>query len=315
MSRRSATRTAAFTGAHGNRLVADVFGEAGRPVMLLHGGGQTRHAWGRTAHQLADAGWSAYALDQRGHGEAEWIESGAYGFPDFGADAAAIADALRAQHGAAPVTIGASLGGIASLLAAGAAQRDGRHDLFSALVLVDITPRVDLGGVDKVQGFMRAHAQEGFATIDEAGEAVAAYLPHRPRPRSHEGLRKNLRLHPDGRWRWHWDPRFIDGPQPVGRRREEIEAALVEAARGLRIPTLLVRGASSELVGEEHAREFLQLVPHAAYADVAGARHMVAGDRNDKFSAAIIHFLQGLACPQPDLPSSGKFPAGSTIRK
>ena len=52
-----------------------------------------------------------------------------------------------------------------------------------------------------------------------------------------------------------------------------------------------MRGASSELVGEEHAREFLSLVPHAAYADVAGARHMVAGDRNDHFSAAILNFL------------------------
>ena len=294
MSRRSASGMAAFIGAHGNRLVADVFGSAGTPVMLLHGGGQTRHAWGRTADQLAAAGWTAYALDQRGHGESEWVESGAYGFTDFGADAAAVADALRAQHGAAPVTIGASLGGIASLLAAGTARRQEREDPFSALVLVDITPRVDLEGVNKVQGFMRAHAQEGFATIEEAAVAVAAYLPHRPRPRSHEGLRKNLRLHPDGRWRWHWDPRFIDGPRPVGRRREEVEAALVEAARGLRCPTLLVRGASSELVGEEHANEFLQLVPHAEYADVAGARHMVAGDRNDNFSAAIIDFLQRL---------------------
>jgi pimeloyl-ACP methyl ester carboxylesterase len=188
--------------------------------------------------------------------------------------------------------IGASLGGIASLLAEGAAEAAGKGPVFSALVLVDITPRVDAAGVAKIQGFMRAHAKEGFATIGEAAQAVADYLPHRPRPRSHEGLKKNLRLSPDGRWRWHWDPRFIEGPRAVGAHRDKLEAALVVAARGLQIPALLVRGGASELVQEAHAREFLALVPHADYVDVSEARHMVAGDRNDQFSAAILDFLK-----------------------
>jgi pimeloyl-ACP methyl ester carboxylesterase len=108
-------------------------------------------------------------------------------------------------------------------------------------------------------------------------------------------LKKNLRLDPDGRWRWHWDPRFLDGPRPVSSRRAETEAALVEAARGIAVPALLVRGTSSELVSQEHVREFLELVPHAQYMHVAGARHMVAGDRNDRFSAAILSFLGKLA--------------------
>ena len=67
--------------------------------------------------------------------------------------------------------------------------------------------------------------------------------------------------------------------------------ALVEAARRIQIPALLVRGASSELVKEAHAKEFLDLVPHADYVDVGGARHMVAGDRNDRFSAAVLSFI------------------------
>jgi pimeloyl-ACP methyl ester carboxylesterase len=281
-------------GASGNRLAADVFGDAGRPVLLLHGGGQTRHAWRRTAVELARAGWLAYAVDQRGHGDSDWVADGAYAFADFAADVTAVAAELERRHGAPPVAIGASLGGIASLHAAGdaAARREG--PIFAALVLVDITPRVDPGGVAKVQGFMREHARDGFASVEEAAEAVAAYLPHRPRPRSTEGLKKNLRLHPDGRWRWHWDPRFLDGRRPVGRGRGELEDGLVAAARGLNIPTMLVRGGSSELVQEEHAKEFLTLVPHAKYADVSGARHMVAGDKNDQFSAAILGFLKHL---------------------
>ena len=262
-------------------------------MLLLHGGGQTRHAWRASAERIARAGRVAYALDQRGHGDSAWIDDGAYTFPDFAADTRAVADALAAPHGRRPVVIGASLGGIAALLAEGAAEREGAR-VFSALVLVDIAPRVDLDGVAKIQGFMRERAAEGFASVAEAADAVAAYLPHRPRPRSHEGLKKNLRQHPDGRWRWHWDPAFIDGPHPVNTARPQVEERLAAAARGLKIPALLVRGGSSELVQEAHAREFLDLVPHAEYADVAGARHMVAGDRNDQFAAAILDFLDRL---------------------
>jgi pimeloyl-ACP methyl ester carboxylesterase len=291
MSRASEPATAIFTGAAGNRLVADVFGEQGPSVLLLHGGGQTRHSWRVTAERLVAAGSVAYAVDQRGHGDSDWIADGSYAYSDFADDAAAVAGTLAARAEAPPVVIGASLGGIAALHAAGTAARAGRPPLFSALVLVDITPRVEPDGVARVQGFMRAHAAEGFASIAEAAETVAAYLPHRPRPRSHEGLKKNLRLDPDGRWRWHWDPRFLDGPRSVGTARGDIEAALVEAARRITVPALLVRGTSSELVKDAHVREFLDLVPHAEYMDVAGARHMVAGDRNDRFSAAILEFI------------------------
>jgi len=203
--------TAIFTGAAGNRLVADVYGDAGQPVLLLHGGGQTRHAWRHTAEHVGRAGAIAYALDQRGHGDSEWVADGHYAFADFADDAAAVAATLAQRSGKRPIAIGASLGGIASLLAEGRADRAGTGPVFAAVVLVDITPRVNRDGVAKIQGFMRERAAEGFADIADAADAVAAYLPHRPRPRSHDGLKKNLRLHPDGRWRWHWDPRVLKG--------------------------------------------------------------------------------------------------------
>src|SRR5690606_30783851 len=114
-----------------------------------------------------------------------------------------VARELARRSGGKPSAIGASLGGIASLLAVGEAERNG-ESLFSSLVLVDITPRVDPDGVARIHTFMRAHAKEGFGSVDEAADAVAAYLPHRPKPKSNEGLKKNLRLSPDGRWRWHW---------------------------------------------------------------------------------------------------------------
>jgi pimeloyl-ACP methyl ester carboxylesterase len=286
-------RTETFRGADGNRLVADIYGDGPRAALFLHGGGQTRHAFAEAAERLARAGFTALTLDQRGHGDSDWSEQGAYDAADFAADATAVAAAIE-QRVARPAVIGASLGGMAAMFAEGEAAKAGLPPRFSALVLVDVTPRFDPGGAMKIQSFMRARAVEGFASIDEAADAVAEYLPHRPRPASTEGLRKNLRLHDDGRWRWHWDPRFFDGPRPIHAQRFGHEAARIEAVRSLRIPALLVRGGSSELVREEDAREFLALAPHARFVDVAGARHMVAGDRNDAFSDAIVEFLETL---------------------
>ncbi|WP_406853999.1 alpha/beta hydrolase [Alsobacter sp. KACC 23698] len=275
-----------FQGADLNRLVGTVYRGGARPVLLLHGGGQTRHAFDDAARRIAGAGFLAVTLDQRGHGESEWVANGAYAFADYARDVEAVAAALRRESGLAPVAVGASMGGIASLSALGRSP-----DALAGLVLVDVTPRLDRSGVEAVLGFMAERAELGFSSIEEAADAIAAYLPHRERPRSLAGLRKNLRRSDDGRWRWHWDPRFIHGTRSIDQDAAATETALLAAAAGLRAPALLVRGRSSELVTEEHAREFLALAPDAEYADIAGARHMVAGDRNDVFTAAILDFL------------------------
>lgn len=278
-----------FKGALDNELVASIRGpdEGRRVVLLLHGGGQTRHAWDATARALAGAGWIAVALDQRGHGDSAWIADGSYSFSDYATDVVTVADTLAKDYGVRPVLVGASLGGIASMLALSQ-----RPDLAAGLILVDVTPRMDASGVAHVQGFMRAKAHEGFASIEEAADAIAAYLPHRPRPKSLEGLRKNLRHGSDGRWRWHWDPRMLDGPRPVDKDRSDIQLRSERALHEAKLPLLLVRGRSSELVTEEAAASFRAVAPEAEYADIAGARHMVAGDRNDAFSAAILDFLE-----------------------
>jgi pimeloyl-ACP methyl ester carboxylesterase len=279
-----------LVGALGNRLAGDRRGPWPSPdhALLLHGGGQTRHAWGGAARALAASGVTALTLDQRGHGDSEWPDAGGYRFEDYAEDLGAVVRAVQAEAGTPPVVIGASLGGLAAMLAIGEAGVPAR-----ALVLVDVTPRMDREGVTKVLGFMAERAAEGFASLEEAADAIAAYLPHRPRPRSLDGLRKNLRHDPDGRWRWHWDPRFVAN-RPTPSEREVLEARMVAAARKLTLPTLLVRGASSELVGEAEAREFRDIVPHAVHVDVSGARHMVAGDRNDAFTAAVVAFVGAL---------------------
>lgn len=280
-----------FEGREGNRLVADRFGESGQPVLLLHGGGQTRHSWAAAAERIAALGHVVYCMDQRGHGESEWVVSGHYGFEDFAGDLVAVSGQIQAETGARPVVVGASLGGLASMLAEGEIQRG----CLAALVLVDVTPRMDHGGVGKVIGFMSDRIEAGFATVEEAADAIAAYLPNRKRPTDLSGLSKNLRLGEDGRYRWHWDPKFILAERsPGGAKAALVEERMVAAASNLQVPVLLVRGRNSELVSESHAREFQDLVPHALFTDIQGAGHMVAGDRNDVFAGAVEGFLLGL---------------------
>jgi non-heme chloroperoxidase len=275
-------RTIELRGHDGLVLRGDAWGNPeARPVLLLHGGGQTRHSWSGTARRLAAQGWHALSLDLRGHGESDWSPNGAYDLDDFVRDLVAVVRTLAAP----PVVVGASLGGMAAMCAAGEAQ----GKLLSAVVLVDVTPRLEAGGVHRIISFM-TDRPEGFASLEEAAEAVAAYREHRARPSDLTGLAKNLRRGEDGRWRWHWDPNFI---RPGGRTRSSLTPdRLLEAARGLRVPTLLVRGKLSDVVSLEGAAEFQGAVPHARFVDVSGAGHMVAGDRNDLFTAAVIEFLR-----------------------
>jgi pimeloyl-ACP methyl ester carboxylesterase len=280
-----------FRAADSVRLVADERGEPGAPVvLLLHGGGQTRHAWGATAAVLAARGWRTIAMDLRGHGDSDWPASGGYEITDFAGDVIAVVEQLPM----APFVVGASLGGLAALTAQGLV--DGQ--LYAGVVLVDVTPRLEPVGVERIVGFMAAHP-EGFASLDDAARAIADYLPHRRRTASLGGLERTLRECDDGRWRWRWDVRFLTDksdivggdPTALRDRTERLRRELTDAARRLRVPTLLIRGALSDLVSHEGARELLEAVPHARHVDVADAAHMVAGDQNDLFTAAVVDFL------------------------
>ena len=272
-------------------LVSDVYGDpADPPVVLLHGGGQTRHSWDNSARSLGNAGWYALTVDLRGHGESDWSPDGDYSFERFAEDVRALARSLPAR----PALVGASLGGMASLLAVGEAE----DEIASGLVLVDIAPRVEVAGVARIRAFMR-QGLGGFPDLESAADAIASYNPHRPRPKDLSGLKKNLRLKEDGRWYWHWDPRFMALQEPdepgldgLPSRRMVQPDRLEEAARRLRLPTLIVRGGSSDLLSEEGVAAMLELVPHAKHVDVAGAGHMVAGDRNDRFNRAVVDFLE-----------------------
>ena len=274
-------------GADGIALAADVAGPLdGQPVILLHGGGQTRGSWRNAVAALARAGYRAIAVDQRGHGESAWSEDGDYLLDRFGEDLRCVIDSLDRR----PILVGASLGGLASLLAAGEApQAD-----VAGIVLVDIVPWMEKKGGEQVVGFMRG-TDSGFDTLDDAADAIAAYLPHRPRPDRLDGLSRNLRQRADGRWYWHWDPAFV---RPNAKwDMDDINRRLSAAAQAVRSPLLLVHGTASEIVSEAGAARFRAMLPQAQVVPIAGAHHMVAGDDNDAFLGALLTFLDTL--PEP----------------
>jgi len=278
-------RALSFRGADGVTLRADVRGDAGAPpVLFLHGGGQTRHAWGGSAAALARDGRYAITLDLRGHGESDWATGESpYRLERFAADLRAVIE----QLGRSPVLVGASLGGLTSLLAVGESDRP----IASAAVLVDIAPRIEPEGAQRITSFMIGRP-DGYGSLEEVADAIADYTRQRSRPRDLESLKKNLRLREDGRYTWHWDPRFmgVDGPREITE-----QARLFAAARRLTLPTLLVRGRESDILSDDGVREFMAHLPNAQYVDVGGAGHMVAGDRNDAFTEAVRGFLTRVA--------------------
>lgn len=279
------TRTASFIGDQGIKLAADVMGTPLRGAILFaHGGGQTRHAWAEAGARVAGLGWQAILLDLRGHGESAWAESGDYRLQRFAADLVLASEQLERR----PHLVGASLGGLAGLFA----ETHVRAEAFNSLTLVDITPNMEPAGVAKIMGFMSERLQQGFASVEEAADIIANYLPHRPRPKDLSGLAKNLRLSPDGRYRWHWDPRFVSSVM-ASRREAPIEAMMATVGE-LRVPVHLIRGRMSELVSAESAKAFLASVPSAKFTDIADAGHMIAGDQNDAFIDAVASFINSL---------------------
>lgn len=276
--------TRRFEASAGLQLIGDCFGSPkNAPVLLSHGGGQTRHSWAGTAEKIAERGFYAVSIDLRGHGESDWSSDGDYHFESFASDVAAVARAFERP----PVLVGASLGGISSLLVTARAQAP-----VAGLVLVDIATRMEPAGAQRIMDFMQAKP-DGFASLEEAADAIAAYNPHRKRPKDLSGLRKNLRERSDGRFDWHWDPAFMK-ERPGQPAEPPSFGTLDDLAKQLTIPTLLVRGRMSDLLSQEGADHFLDLVPHAKFADVSGAGHMVAGDRNDAFAKAVLDFLSEL---------------------
>lgn len=274
-----------WPGGDGLTIRGDAWGDpGGRLVVLLHGGGQTRHAWRGAGETLGEAGYYAIAFDARGHSDSDWSPAGEY---DSDANIRDLLGVVGAIGSEAPILVGASMGGSTSMIAIGEGHLDA-----AALVMVDIAPKVEPEGTKKIREFME-QKQEGFESLEEVAEAIANYQPHRKRPRNLDGLAKNVRLGSDGRYYWHWDPARLQRTWDMDLHRTRVAAA----ADHLELPVQLVRGGLSDVLSEEGAQAFLEQCPHAEYVNVTDAAHMVAGDRNDIFAGSVVDFLHRVVPP------------------
>ena len=287
-----------FTSGDGLRLSGSRLAMPGPQVLLAHGFGQTRHSWAGTQDRLGRAGFGSLAWDMRGHGESQSNPpTHPYSVCDFVADQLAAARQLSgsgartdASPDALPVLVGASMGGLTGLLAQAA------HPVFSALVLVDVTPRWEAAGMKRIHDFMTAHP-DGFESYDHAARVIHDYLPHRRARKSDEQLAKLLRADDRQRLRWHWDPRLLS---EFIANSEHLQESIAEQARKIDVPVLLISGGRSDLVSDDTIKHFLERVPHATHVRLGSATHMLAGDDNDAFTDAVLVFMRAHSkCPAP----------------
>ncbi|MEO6028415.1 MAG: alpha/beta hydrolase [Candidatus Binatia bacterium] len=255
------------------------WGTVGRPPLVcLHGITQTAHSWDEVAPALAGT-HHVRALDQRGHGDSTWAPDGDYRIATQTHD---IEQFLHAIDATPSVLVALSMGGLVALTLAARAP-----ELVRALVVVDIAPEVQRGGVDNIRNFVAA--TDELDTFEDFVQRAHSFNPRRTLGNIRERLRHNLRQLPTGRWTWKYDPQ-LRNPARVGEGMGDLWAEVAK----IRCPVLIVRGGESDILAPEVAARFGGIVK-AEVRTVPGAGHSVMGDNPSGFLAAVEPFLAGLA--------------------
>ena len=261
----------------GLRLHCVDWGEAGRPpVLFLHGGGQTARTWDLACLALRQE-FHCLALDQRGHGDSEWSYSFNYDPEDHVRDAVGLLDTLRIERAA---VVGMSMGCINGMKLAAS-----HPDRVTAFVAVDAGPWVHLEGSRPIGQFI-ADA-DGAESLEVVVAKALRFNPRRDPQLLAVSLRHNLRVLPDGHLTWKTDRR-----QPLDRSRmtdwlEDLQNRLGD----IRCPTLILRGAESQLFLDEHAARFAAALPRARWTRIEGAGHTIQGDAPGALVREIRQFL------------------------
>jgi pimeloyl-ACP methyl ester carboxylesterase len=247
--------------APGQRLSALRWGGAAPELVLLHGGAQNAHTWDTVALAL---GRPLVAIDLPGHGHSDWRADQAY-WPEE--NARAVASAVRQLAPDAGMVVGMSLGGLTALALASQAP-----DLVRKLVLVDVTPGVDEGKASAVTSFIAG--PESFASFDEILERTILFNPTRSESSLRRGVLHNAVPRPDGTWAWRYDRFHL----PDGGEIPDF-GDLWRHVDGLRVPTMLVRGADSPVVDDADVAELRRRLPAVRVEVVAAAGHSIQGDQ------------------------------------
>jgi pimeloyl-ACP methyl ester carboxylesterase len=248
-----------------------VWGTADAELVLLHGGAQNAHTWDTVALAL---GRPLIAVDQPGHGHSAWRDDLDYS-PRTMATAVAAAVERLAPH--ARAVVGMSMGGITTIALAAV-----RPDLVRRIILVDVTPGPHSGrAVASIHAFVGG--PETFASFEEILERTIAFNPTRSVSSLRRGVLHNAKELPDGTWTWRYDRRRNPGATTDF-------SELWDDLGAVKVPIMLVRGALSDVVSDDHVARLRALHPDARVETVEGSGHSIQGDRPLELARLIAEF-------------------------
>lgn len=272
-----------WTGASGHRLAWEAFdGTAPLSVVFVHGGGQRGRTWRRAARLLQEAGYPVLIYDQRGHGDSDWMPDGDYRLDSFQADL----DCVLAHWQRPAVLVGASLGGLVSLLSASE-----RPATVRGLVMIDTAPQLNPAEIDRLVSFLAIGAGEGFDSPAEAAQHVRKYFP--AKPVTPEAIEASLLQSAAGRWFWRWDVRVVVGEfNSVALPHEE---RLHARASQVAVPFLLIRSGNSPLVSDEAVQRLQSLAPQLEVEWLHGADHVVGAEEAAEVVQLVCPFIERCA--------------------
>jgi pimeloyl-ACP methyl ester carboxylesterase len=256
------------------------WGAKGRhPILFLHGGGLNAHTWDLICLMLRDR-YHCLALDQRGHGDSEWEPTADYRFDAQVADLEGFIEKLKLQR---PLLVGHSMGGFAAM---GYAIR--HATTMAGLVLIDIAPEISMTGSLRIRDFIRMDRE--MDSVEDFVERALKFNPMRNRELLRRSLLHNLRQLPNGRWTWKHDPNRR--PKNFENERDERKAMIMDNAQNIVCPTLVMRGARSDVLSDDNAKEFAESVPNGRWLRIENAGHTIQGDNPRALLDALDPFLE-----------------------
>ncbi|MCH7626141.1 MAG: alpha/beta hydrolase [Chloroflexi bacterium] len=265
---------------NGIRLHYVEWGSRDAPTLvLLHGLHGHAHVWDPLSKALSRH-YHVVALDMRGHGDSRWSDEMAYQVEDYLADLGAFIGRL----GSSPVTlVGESLGGLVAFVYAGVNPTG-----VDRLVVVDIGPEINGDAIRK----MRDSASERPPDFADVADALR-WVKRDESPRDDGDLRRivehNLTRNSRGRLRWKYDP-ATDGVISSGDTGDGAEL-LWRLWKAISAPTLLVRGANSDLLESASAADMVRVGKDVRFVEIPDAGHTVLADNFSALQDAVCDFL------------------------
>jgi esterase len=248
-----------------------------RPILFLHGGALTAHTWDLCCLALRDE-YHCMALDQRGHGDSDWAPDANYSIAAQREDVKGFTEAIGLNQF---VLVGMSMGAINGL-----AYAITYPETLSALVLIDAGPDVRRRGSSRIRDFVNGGAKP--ESLDAIIERALSFNPRRDPQILRRSLMHNLRRQEDGNWVWKYDRRRF---QQMGEAHAAERQGLADGLARVTCPTLVVRGAESDVFHEEDGERLAQRLPDGRFITIPRAGHTVQGDNPKDLAAALHDFL------------------------